>query len=74
MDFFRLIELSSDPESIAARRAVRQKILKQKLSLIATLEDDQNNDEALNIIATLILLVEVKNDPPMKVRNIIQNH
>lgn len=74
MDFFRLIELSSDPESIAARRAVRQKILEQKLSLIATLEDDQNNDEALNIIATLILLVEVKNDPPMKVRNIIQNH
>lgn len=72
-DSFRLIELSSDPESIAARRAVRRKILEQNVSLIATLEDDQNNDKRLKIMGTLILLVNVKNDPPIKVRNKIQN-
>lgn len=69
LTFFRLIEISSDPESVAARRAVRRKILEQKISLMATLEDDQNKDKRPRIMGALILLVNSKHDPPIKVRN-----
>lgn len=59
---------------IRARRAARRKVLEQKVGLIATLRDDQNDNQNPKIIGTLLLAVYSKNDPPIKVRNYEVNH
>ena len=60
--------MTSDPESVAMRREFRRQVLPQKISLIATLQDDQNHDKNPEIMGTLVLAVISKNDPPFKVR------
>lgn len=69
--FNRAYELWDDSESIMAYRTIRRKIMEQKISLMAVIDDENNLHSKSELMGVLLLSVKSKTDPPTKVRNSI---